>query len=71
MPGSSMMRRLVCHLEPSGAFPRSVNGLLRLLEETALSDQIGRVLVAVSLLTVAVTIAVGSLKFLLRLEVLR
>jgi hypothetical protein len=65
------MRRLIYRLEPSGAFPCFVNGLLRLSEETALSDQNGRVLVAIALLTIAVTLAVGSLQLLLRLEVLR
>ena len=71
MPGGSMMRGPVCRLELSGAFPRSVNGLFRLLEEIALSDQNGRVLVAIALLTIAVTLTVGSLQLLMRLEVLR
>jgi hypothetical protein len=71
MPGRVMMRRPACGLEPSGAVPRSENRQLRLSEETALSDQNGRVLVAIALLTIAVTLTVGSLQLLMRLEVIR
>lgn len=71
VPRGVMMRQPACGLEPSGAVPRSVNRLLRLSEETALSDQNGRVLVAIALLSIAVTLTVGSLQLLMRLEVIR
>jgi hypothetical protein len=40
-------------------------------EETMISDRMGRVLVAVALLLVALTLTVGSVRLLMRLEVLR
>ena len=47
------------------------SGAQVLSEETVISDKTGRVLVAIALLIVALTLTVGSVQLLMRLAVLR
>lgn len=52
-------------------FPKLQCGAQAVSEETVISDKTGRFVVAVALMLIALTLTVGSLSLLMRLEVLR